>query len=109
MQNFVERAVILCDGDTFRVDEGWLNTGSLQRTPDSGALASLAEREKEIIESALRQSHGRISGARGAAAIEQSVDALVKDPSNRTADLGGPLGTRAFTAALCAQIAHRLG
>jgi 3-isopropylmalate dehydrogenase len=45
----------------------------------------------------------------GAAAIEQSVDALVKDPGTRTADLGGPLGTRAFTAALCAQISRRLG
>jgi 3-isopropylmalate dehydrogenase len=47
--------------------------------------------------------------ARGAAAIEQSVDALVEDPATRTADLGGPLGTRAFTAALCAQIRRRLG
>jgi 3-isopropylmalate dehydrogenase len=47
--------------------------------------------------------------ARGAAAIEQSVDALVEDPATRTADLGGPLGTRAFTAALCAQISRRLG
>jgi 3-isopropylmalate dehydrogenase len=47
--------------------------------------------------------------ARAAAAIEQSVDALVKDPATRTADLGGPLGTRAFTAALCAQIGHGLG
>jgi 3-isopropylmalate dehydrogenase len=47
--------------------------------------------------------------ARGAAAIEQSVDALIKDPATRTADLGGPLGTQAFTAALCAQISRRLG
>jgi isocitrate/isopropylmalate dehydrogenase len=47
--------------------------------------------------------------ARGAALIEQAVDALVKDPVTRTADLGGPLGTRAFTAALCAQISSRLG
>ena len=47
--------------------------------------------------------------ARGAAAIERAVDALVKDPATRTADLGGPLGTRAFTAALCAQISSRLG
>ncbi|HXW30255.1 MAG TPA: isocitrate/isopropylmalate dehydrogenase family protein [Xanthobacteraceae bacterium] len=52
----------------------------------------------------------RLEGfARGAAAIEQSVDALVEDPATRTADLGGSLGTRAFTAALCAQISRRLG
>jgi isocitrate/isopropylmalate dehydrogenase len=49
------------------------------------------------------------SFAHGAAAIEQSVDALVKDPATRTGDLGGPLGTRAFTAALCAQISRQLG
>jgi 3-isopropylmalate dehydrogenase len=34
-------------------------------------------------------------------AIERAVDALVKDPRSRTPDLGGALGTRAFTKALC--------
>jgi isocitrate dehydrogenase (NAD+) len=33
--------------------------------------------------------------------IERAVDALLKEPRTRTADLGGPLGTRAFTSALC--------
>ena len=34
-------------------------------------------------------------------ALERAVDALVREPRTRTADLGGPLGTRAFTRALC--------
>jgi 3-isopropylmalate dehydrogenase len=34
-------------------------------------------------------------------AVERAVDALVQDPATRTADLGGALGTRAFTSALC--------
>jgi 3-isopropylmalate dehydrogenase len=44
---------------------------------------------------------GRDRFAAAAAAIERSADALVADPSRRTADLGGPLGTRAFTDAFC--------
>jgi len=36
--------------------------------------------------------------------IEAAVDALIENPATRTPDLGGPLGTRAFTAALCDRI-----
>jgi 3-isopropylmalate dehydrogenase len=46
--------------------------------------------------------------ARAAETIDQSVDALLKDPATRTADLGGKLGTKAFTAALRSEIAGRL-
>ena len=45
---------------------------------------------------------------RGAAAVEQAVDALLADPATRTVDVGGELGTTAFTAALCAEIGRRL-
>jgi 3-isopropylmalate dehydrogenase len=45
---------------------------------------------------------------RGAAAVEQAVDALLVDPATRTVDVGGELGTTAFTAALCAEIGRRL-
>src|SRR5271165_2626197 len=41
---------------------------------------------------------------RGAAAINQAVDALVKSPDTRTPDLGGALGTKAFTEKLCAEV-----
>src|SRR6266581_1227696 len=46
--------------------------------------------------------------ARAAETIDQSVDALLKDPATRTADLGGKLGTKAFTAAVCSEIGGRL-
>lgn len=44
---------------------------------------------------------GLNSYAEAAAALESAVDLLVGDTARRTADLGGPLGTKAFTAALC--------
>jgi formate hydrogenlyase transcriptional activator len=69
LQNVVERAVILCDGETFCVDETWLTPV----TPKSAAtgvplVANLVEREKEMIETALRETQGQISGPTGAAA-----------------------------------------
>ena len=69
LQNVVERAVILSEGDTFSVDETWV-TPEVSRT--SAAVAplaiTLADREREVIEAALAESKGRISGPRGAAA-----------------------------------------
>lgn len=51
-----------------------------------------------------RRAPGRDRFADAAAAIERTADALVTDPARRTADLGGPLGTRAFTEAFCAAL-----
>ena len=45
---------------------------------------------------------------RGAEAIDRAVDALVKRPETRTRDLGGKLGTKAFTEKLCAEIERSL-
>jgi formate hydrogenlyase transcriptional activator len=67
LQNVVERAVILCENATFAVDENWLLRLSPGPHPGGVALASLADREKEMIENALRQSRGRVSGPLGAA------------------------------------------
>jgi 3-isopropylmalate dehydrogenase len=36
--------------------------------------------------------------------IDHAVDSLIKNPASRTRDLGGPLGTRAFGAALIGQL-----
>jgi 3-isopropylmalate dehydrogenase len=44
--------------------------------------------------------HGSDALARAAAAIESAVDSALSDPQTRTADLQGPLGTRAFTQAV---------
>jgi formate hydrogenlyase transcriptional activator len=68
LQNVIERAVILCDGETFSIDETWLKRES---PPASGPVVplvtTLVEREKEIIEAALAECQGRVSGANGAA------------------------------------------
>ena len=52
----------------------------------------------------LGQRHRRQNFATAERIIEHSVDALIGDPAMRTPDLGGPLGTRTFTAALCDRI-----
>jgi 3-isopropylmalate dehydrogenase len=52
----------------------------------------------------LAQKHRRQNFADAQRIIEAAVDALIKDPATRTPDLGGPLGTKAFTAALCERI-----
>jgi len=73
LQNVVERAVVLCDGDTFSVDETWLKRKlpqpSLPLSMPEGALSRLdADQERRIIEAALAESGGRIAGRSGAAA-----------------------------------------
>jgi len=67
LQNVVERAVILSETDTFVVDESWLTTESAESSPKRG-VSALEDREVELIEAALAETHGRISGPSGAAA-----------------------------------------
>jgi formate hydrogenlyase transcriptional activator len=68
LQNVVERAVILTETDTFVVDESWLKRESAKLVPSHQRLSALADREVEMIETALALTHGRISGPSGAAA-----------------------------------------
>jgi PAS domain S-box-containing protein len=70
LQNVIERSVIVCDTENFSVDESWLSrqprsTGSKSQLELSQKLAS---HEREMIEGALRESGGRVSGPSGAAA-----------------------------------------
>jgi formate hydrogenlyase transcriptional activator len=68
LQNAIERAVILCEGEVFTVEESWLErarAGSRHATPH--LTQTLVEREREIIEAALAESRGRIAGPSGAA------------------------------------------
>jgi len=51
---------------------------------------------------ARRNADDRYSAA--ARAIEASLDTLLSDPARRTRDVGGTLGTAAFTDALCAAL-----
>jgi formate hydrogenlyase transcriptional activator len=68
LQNVVERAVILSEGETFYVDEAWLTRANPKLAATSVPLSTdLAEREKAMIENALRDAHGLISGPMGAA------------------------------------------
>jgi len=69
LQNVIERAVILCDGETFSMEETWLKKESPPKSTRPGPLNGvLVKQEKEMIEAALAETHGRISGAAGAAA-----------------------------------------
>ena len=69
LQNIIERAVILCEGDTFTTDETWLRPElPLARSRRSTLNSVLARQEKEMIEAALAECDGRISGPLGAAA-----------------------------------------
>jgi formate hydrogenlyase transcriptional activator len=67
LQNVIERAVILCDGDTLAVDETWLWHESPRPSVVTRGLVRLDEnQEREIIESTLMETRGRVSGLGGA-------------------------------------------
>jgi formate hydrogenlyase transcriptional activator len=71
LQNVIERSVIVCETQTFSVDESWLS--QQPRDKRSGGKMDLSQKlaanEKEIIEEALRNSRGRVAGRAGAAAM----------------------------------------
>ena len=75
LQNVIERALILCDEETFSVDETWLhrNSSQLSRRSHAGVLMEdkkeFADRQRKSIEAALEQCQGRVSGPRGAAVM----------------------------------------
>jgi transcriptional regulator with GAF, ATPase, and Fis domain len=71
LQNIIERSVILTSGDVLRVDESWLPNKSSPRPKHeevSSQVRSEREEERTIIEAALRETRGRVSGPSGAAA-----------------------------------------
>jgi transcriptional regulator with GAF, ATPase, and Fis domain len=70
LQNVIERSVIVCETETFSVDESWLSRQPPVTVPSSGRepLRKLPSQEKEIIEAALTESGGRVYGPSGAAA-----------------------------------------
>jgi len=68
LQNIIERAVILGDGDTLAVDETWLQGKPANPVRARALDLALVTQEKEMIEAALAESQGRVSGPAGAAA-----------------------------------------
>jgi formate hydrogenlyase transcriptional activator len=68
LQNVIERAVILCDGETLSIDESSMPRETLGMLPTSVALSdALMSTEKAMIEATLEETSGRVSGPSGAA------------------------------------------
>jgi formate hydrogenlyase transcriptional activator len=70
LQNIVERSVILSNSDTFRIEEAWLASPepASQELISSPLPNTLQNQEREIIEAALAECHGKVAGPKGAAA-----------------------------------------
>jgi PAS domain S-box-containing protein len=71
LQNVIERSVILCETEIFSIDENWLPQQPPPLTPESKQQVelpgTLLVQEKNMIEAALKDSRGRVSGPEGAA------------------------------------------
>jgi len=70
LQNVIERSVIVSETEAFSVDASWLSRRPRAPEPANSfeLPQQLASQEKEIVEAALRECKGRVSGASGAAA-----------------------------------------
>jgi DNA-binding NtrC family response regulator len=70
LQNVIERSVILCETEIFSIDENWLPQQPLlaaQPKPQVELPRRLLVQEKDMIEAALKDTGGRVSGRTGAA------------------------------------------
>src|SRR6202021_483594 len=68
LQNVIERAVILSDGDTFSIHETWLKWQAPQFAgPTAGLSSALQRQEKEMIEAPLAEGGGGVWGQGGGA------------------------------------------
>jgi transcriptional regulator with GAF, ATPase, and Fis domain len=83
LQNIVERSVILCTGDTLRVEQAWFTAHGARPYPERRNLTdALQSYEKRVIEAALAESNGKVAGPDGAAAKlgipRSTLDARIK-------------------------------
>src|SRR6202041_1752720 len=68
LQNVIERSIILCETETFTVDESWLSRNPNHADQPIRPLSKMsASEEKKTIEVALADAGGRVSGPSGAA------------------------------------------
>ncbi len=67
LQNIVERAVIISESDFLEIDERWFSVRARPALTAHAPRLTLAEQEKNAIETALMTSRGRVSGPFGAA------------------------------------------
>jgi PAS domain S-box-containing protein len=99
LQNVIERSIIVCETETFTVDESWLTQRPLETR--SGEKPFLSEKvaatEKELIEEALRESQGRIFGPSGAAArlgiARSTLESKIRSLNINKNRFKHPLGT----------------
>jgi len=71
LQNVIERSIILSSTDLFSVDELWLSKSTRPQASRAETLLALhvePRSEHEMIEAALAETRGRVSGPSGAAA-----------------------------------------
>jgi len=83
LQNVIERSVIICDSENLSIDESWLvGHSSAKESPVQQLSEKLAAQERELIEAALNESNGKVSGPRGAAARlglpQSTLDSKIK-------------------------------
>jgi transcriptional regulator with GAF, ATPase, and Fis domain len=70
LQNVIERSVLLCETESFSIDESWLPQQPSPPEPNDQVQLplKLVAQEKSMIEAALKESRGRVFGHAGAAA-----------------------------------------
>src|SRR6201984_2106911 len=106
LQNVIERSVIMCETENFSVDKTWLAQQPVASEAKSQSSFSqkLASQEKAIIESALRESEGRVFGPSGAAAklgisrstVESKIRSLRINKNRFKSRAGMPTGRSWF-------------
>ncbi len=69
LQNVIERSVILCETEIFSIDENWLPLPipAAESKCHIELCRRLEAQEKDMIEAALKDTRGRVSGPKGAA------------------------------------------
>jgi len=87
LQNVVERSLIVSEGESFSVDERWLSCEPVQAESNSRPLLKIgADQEKEMIETALAETKGRIAGPLGAA-VKLGIPASTLDSKIKTMNI----------------------
>jgi transcriptional regulator with GAF, ATPase, and Fis domain len=79
LQNVLERAAILCEGELASIEDEWIKAGDVTEPAGSAGLSSsLMSREKELIEAPLEKSNGRVTELKPPAGpkTSQSSEAL---------------------------------
>ena len=89
LQNVLERSAILCDEEWLHVPEAFTNDPTPSARRVSRLAESLTTNERQLIEQALEDARGQVSGANGAAAmlgvsastLESKIRRLIIDKS----------------------------